>query len=74
MFTGIIEELGKVESVAPYEGGARVRIPATGVVDGTSEGDSIRVNRVCLTALEVRADGFSPDLPKKTFTVQLRNL
>lgn len=66
MFTGIIEELGRVESFKPHEGGAKMRISAETVTDGTAEGDSIAVNGVCLTALEVARDGFSADLSQET--------
>lgn len=43
-----------------------MRIAARTVVDGTIDGDSIAVNGVCLTALEVSADGFSADVSQET--------
>ena len=61
MFTGIIEELGRVRSLEPRGEGVRVRVEAKIVTDGTREGDSIAVNGVCLTALDVRADSFAAD-------------
>ncbi len=66
MFTGIIEELGRVESFEMHEGGAMMSVSAATVTEGTAEGDSIAVNGVCLTALEVAPDGFSADLSQET--------
>jgi riboflavin synthase len=66
MFTGIIEELGSVRSVEQRGEGARVVIEARIVTAGTQEGDSIAVNGVCLTAIEVRADSFSADGSRET--------
>jgi riboflavin synthase len=66
MFTGIIEELGKIAVFEKHDGGAKLKIAAKTVVDGSAEGDSIAVNGVCLTALEITADGFSADLSQET--------
>lgn len=66
MFTGIIEELGSVRSLVKTDGGARIEISANVVTNGTSDGDSISVNGVCLTALNVTADGFSADVSQET--------
>jgi riboflavin synthase len=61
MFTGIIEELGRVRSVEKRGEGARLVVEARTVMEGTQEGDSIAVNGVCLTAIDLRADSFSAD-------------
>ena len=61
MFTGIIEELGHVRSVERRGDGARLVIEARTVTEGTREGDSIAVNGVCLTAIDVRKDSFAAD-------------
>jgi riboflavin synthase len=53
MFTGIVEELGSVESLEP----GRVRIGATSVIDGARQGDSIAVDGCCLT-VAARGDGW----------------
>lgn len=66
MFTGIIEELGAIASLHPHEGGAKMRIAARTVVDGTNAGDSIAVNGVCLTALDILPEGFSADVSQET--------
>ena len=41
MFTGIIEEIGRVEAIAPAGGGARVTVAAGRVLEDAREGDSI---------------------------------
>ena len=55
MFTGIVEQVGRLVEVKPMAGGFRVRV-ATSLAGETQPGDSIAVNGVCLTAL-VAADG-----------------
>jgi riboflavin synthase len=52
VFTGIIEEIGKVERVERRGGGGRLRIKAKKVVESLEVGDSIAVNGVCLTVTE----------------------
>jgi len=66
MFTGIIEELGKVRSVETRGENARITIDANVVTEGTRDGDSIAVNGVCLTALDVRPDSFGADVSHET--------
>ena len=66
MFTGIIEELGRVRSLERRGEGVRMTVEARAVTEGTREGDSIAVNGVCLTALEVRADSFAADGSRET--------
>ncbi len=66
MFTGIIEELGRVRSIERRGEGVRMTVEARVVTDGTHEGDSISVNGVCLTALEVRAGSFAADGSRET--------
>ncbi len=66
MFTGIIEELGRVASIERRGEGVRISVEARVVTEGTKEGDSIAVNGVCLTALDVRADGFAADGSRET--------
>ncbi|CAN5871863.1 riboflavin synthase [soil metagenome] len=66
MFTGIIEELGKIASLDKHAGGAKIKISAKTVTAETSEGDSIAVNGVCLTALEIKPDSFAADVSQET--------
>lgn len=66
MFTGIIEELGKIASLEKHANGAKIRVLAKFVTEGTNEGDSIAVNGVCLTALDIKKDSFSADVSQET--------
>ncbi len=66
MFTGIIEELGRVREIEKRGEGARIVIEAPSVTDGSRDGDSIAVNGVCLTALDVRPGSFAADVSKET--------
>jgi len=75
MFTGIIEELGHVREVEKRGEDARIMIEARTVTEGSSDGDSIAVNGVCLTALEVKPESFAADVSKETlFRSTLGNL
>jgi riboflavin synthase len=66
MFTGIIEELGTVESIEPVAAGSRLRIRCLKVLSDAAEGCSISVNGVCLTAVALRPDSFAADLAPET--------
>jgi riboflavin synthase len=66
MFTGIIEELGRLRSLEMRGENARMVIDAHSVTAGSSDGDSIAVNGVCLTALQVKPDSFAADVSKET--------
>jgi riboflavin synthase len=66
MFTGIIEELGRVRSLEALGENARIVIEARTVIRDTHHGDSISVNGVCLTALDVREDSFAADVSRET--------
>jgi len=66
MFTGIIEETGKILNLENRGDGARIKIAANIVTKGTLEGDSIAVNGVCLTALNTNSDGFAADVSNET--------
>lgn len=66
MFTGIIEELGTVAALELRDDGARIGVSAALVTSDSKNGDSISVNGVCLTALDVSNDGFSADISNET--------
>src|SRR2546421_7121606 len=66
MFTGIIEELGRIRSIEKRGEDARIMIEARMVTEGSRDGDSISVNGVCLTALELKPDSFAADVSKET--------
>ena len=75
MFTGIIEELGRVRAIEQRGEDARIVIDARTVTEGSRDGDSISVNGVCLTALEVKPGSFVADVSKETlFRSTLGNL
>jgi riboflavin synthase len=61
VFTGIVEELGRVRAVERREGGARLEITARTVLDDTRVGDSIAVNGCCLTVVELGAGWWAAD-------------
>ena len=61
MFTGIIEELGVVS-----QAGSHLKIDCRRVLEDTTEGASIAVNGVCLTAVEILDDAFRADLAPET--------
>jgi len=66
MFTGIIEELGRVREVERRGEDARIVIEARTVTEDSRNGDSISVNGVCLTALDVTPGSFAADVSKET--------
>ncbi|MAA71975.1 MAG: riboflavin synthase, partial [Bermanella sp.] len=67
MFTGIIEAKGKVLAKQAQGGDLKVSLE-TGALDlsDVKLGDSIAVNGVCLTVIELQADGFSADISNET--------
>ncbi|HBX55165.1 riboflavin synthase [Pseudomonas sp. UBA2684] len=69
MFTGIIESIGSIRALTPKGGDVRVYV-ATGQLDlaDVKLGDSIAVNGVCLTAVELPGDGFWADVSRETLT------
>ena len=68
MFTGIIEEIGTVKEVRHGHRSAVVTISAEKVLSGTSIGDSIAVNGVCLTVIAMDDDSFSADATPETIS------
>jgi riboflavin synthase len=69
VFTGIVEELGRVVEVTRLAGdSARVVISGPTVTSDARPGDSIAVNGVCLTAVTLEGDTFSADVMAETLT------
>jgi riboflavin synthase len=66
MFTGIVEELGRVRTMTANEGGARLEIEAKTVLDDAGIGDSIAVNGVCLTIVALGTDWWAADAVTET--------
>ncbi len=64
--TGIIEELGTVASLELRQAGARLRVRCATVLSDLTEGASIAVNGVCLTAVAITDDSFAADLAPET--------
>ncbi|MDR6678004.1 riboflavin synthase [Pseudomonas oryzihabitans] len=70
MFTGIIEALGEIRALTPKGGDVRLYV-ATGKLDlaDVKLGDSIAVNGVCLTAVDLPGDGFWADVSRETLSL-----
>lgn len=66
MFTGIVEELGRVVAFEERSAGARLTIACSAILHDATIGASIAVNGACLTAVEIEADRFSADLAPET--------
>ncbi|MEV0312721.1 riboflavin synthase alpha chain [Nonomuraea fuscirosea] len=66
MFTGIIEELGEVVAIRQEGGGALLSVRGPVVTSDAKHGDSIAVNGVCLTVVEVTGDVFTVDVIKES--------
>jgi riboflavin synthase len=68
MFTGLIQDVGTVESVDSSADGARLRI-ATSLAAEIEPGDSVAVNGACLTATTIKGDGFETEAMNQTLEV-----
>jgi riboflavin synthase len=68
MFTGIIEELGRVEAIETSGEGARLRISAR-LASDLGEGDSVAVNGACLTATSAGNGTFEADVMNQTLSL-----
>lgn len=66
MFTGIVEELGTIETVEPLEDGSRLTISGPVVTQDAKHGDSIAVNGVCLTVVTTEGGAFTVDVVSET--------
>jgi riboflavin synthase len=67
MFTGIVREVGTVESIEPAAGGgARLVVRAPETADGIAQGESVSVAGVCLTATEIHETAIAFDAVPET--------
>ena len=66
MFTGIVEELGEVTAVAELADAVRITVAGPLVTEDAGHGDSIAVNGVCLTVVEVGDGAFTADVMLET--------
>lgn len=69
MFTGIIEETGKIKSLNTVPDGAEIEVLCSKVLDGTKTGDSICVNGVCQTVTALSHNSFRAKLSSETLAV-----
>jgi len=68
MFTGLVQDIGRIESVEAGADGARLRI-ATSLGTEIAPGDSIGVEGICLTATSADAEGFETEAMNQTLEV-----
>ena len=68
MFTGIVEELGRVVRLETVEDSARLTVEAPTVTQDVNLGDSVSVNGCCLTVTAVQGSTFTADLMAETLT------
>ncbi|WP_449536813.1 riboflavin synthase [Ferdinandcohnia sp. Marseille-Q9671] len=75
MFTGIIEEIGKIKAINGSQDAVEMVIQAKRILDDVNLGDSISVNGVCLTVTSFTTDGFTVDvMPETVKSTSLRDL
>lgn len=75
MFTGIVEEIGKINKIIKGEKSAKIIINADKVLEDVKIGDSIAVNGVCLTVTDYSSDNFTAYIMTETFIkTNLKNL
>jgi riboflavin synthase len=67
MFTGIIEEVGRVTRISDKNGNRRLTVSASRLTKELRKGDSIAVSGVCLTAVEITPQSFAADLAGDTW-------
>ncbi|MGW5684617.1 riboflavin synthase [Nonomuraea sp. NPDC003754] len=68
MFTGIVEELGEIVAVEPLGDAARLAVRGKLVTSDAKHGDSIAVNGVCLTVVDVEDEVFTVDVMRETLS------
>ena len=68
MFTGIVQEAGRVTALTKTESGARLSVECRQVLDDAQIGSSFAVNGACLTAVELTERGFVADLAPETLS------
>ena len=67
MFTGIVEEVGKITSIREEGGTRRLVVSASHLTKELKKGDSIAVSGVCLTAVAIKPDSVAFDLAEETW-------
>lgn len=69
MFTGLVEEVGRIALVVEREGARSLTVLAPGLADGLTLGESIALDGCCVTVAERVPDGFRVDLMTETLAV-----
>jgi len=67
MFTGVIEEVGRIKSIEQHGENRRITIAAKHTPRELGEGQSVAVSGVCLTALDIKPGSFCADLAPETW-------
>jgi riboflavin synthase len=67
MFTGIIEEIGKVTAIEVHDEKRRLTVSCSKLLPELKQGDSISVSGVCLTAVDIANNSFTADLAQETW-------
>lgn len=67
MFTGLIEEVGRVAGIERVGGKRRITVAAERVPQELKKGDSVAVSGVCLTAVAISSGSFGADLAEETW-------
>ena len=65
MFTGIVEEIGIIQSISP----AKIVIKCSDVLNGTKLGDSISINGCCETVVEISNNAFAVNVSDETYKI-----
>jgi riboflavin synthase len=67
LFTGIIEEVGRIDRVAQTGGNRKFTVACKQILRDLKKGDSVSVSGVCLTAVEITPQSFTADLAEETW-------
>ena len=69
MFTGLIEEVGKIENISRTRSQGIIKIKAPGISSRLNKGDSVAVNGTCLTVVRADKNSFQAEVMKETFSL-----
>jgi len=68
MFTGIVEEIGKVSAITKTRAGALLKVKTKSICADAKLGDSVAINGVCLSVVEIKGDILSFDVIQETLS------
>ena len=74
MFTGLVEETGKIGNVIGKNGILSICVYCENVLSGLKIGESVSVSGICLTVVKIDADSFGLTLLQKQLNVQLQKI